>query len=142
MPIAAFPRRGGVSTVDGVTALLLLLTVAAVLGVGYVLVARSRPLLGAVLDVGRQVEADRAAHDHHVNVLDKRMRAVEASAASAERESHMVTLHMADLNRVMLQQAEILTAIRDDLNVQRDGTDNQRPLRSPVPRLPDRGGRR
>ena len=142
MPIAAFPRRGEVSTVDGVIALLPLLTVAAVLGVGYVLVARSRPLLGALHDFGRQVEADRAAHDHHVDVIDKRMRAVEASAASAESESRMVTLHIADLNRVMLQQAEILTAIRDDLKAQQDGTNDQWPLRSPVPRLPDRGGQR
>ncbi|MGH9209204.1 MAG: hypothetical protein ACRD2C_00815 [Acidimicrobiales bacterium] len=124
------------------TALLLLLGVATVLAVSYVVVAQSRLLMCAVDDVGKQVEADRAAHDHHVDSLDKRMRSVEASAASAERESRMVTLHMADLNRIMLQQAEILADIQDDLKAQQDGTNSHQPLRSPVPRLPDRGGQR
>jgi hypothetical protein len=142
MPIPAFPLPGRTSTVDGVTGLLLLLTVVAVLGVGYMALTRLRLLLHTVHDVGKHVQAARAAHDHHVDSLHNRMRAVEASAATAERESRIGTLHMADLNRVMLQQAEILASIRDSLGAQPDTANTHRLLRSPVPRVTDRGGQR
>lgn len=141
MPVAAFPHSQARSTVDDVvTALLLLLTVVAVAVVGYLVLGGLRLQRDDVRIVADLVTQDRAAHDHHVDLLNKRMRAVEASAAIAEREARMVTLQMTDLNRVMVQQAEILATMKDGVKAQRGGTDSRRTLISPNPSRPAGGG--
>lgn len=134
MPLGAFPLDQARSTVDDVvTALLLLLTVVAVTVVGYLVLGGLRLLRDDLRIVADLVTQGLAAQDHHVDLLDKRMRAVEASAATAERETRMVTLQMTDLNRVMVQQAEILAAMKNGVNAGQGGTDRRRPLTSPTP---------
>jgi hypothetical protein len=44
-----------------------------------------------------QVVAWQAAHDHQVEAIDRRLRAVEKSAAAAESEARMVSVQLVDM---------------------------------------------
>jgi cell division protein FtsB len=139
MPDPAFPISGKIATFGRVTMLLLTLTLAATLAVGRLAVVRLRSLLASLEAIGRQIEASRATQDHHAESLDRRMRAVEASAATSEREARMISLQMVDLNRVMVQQADILITVRNNVMAERSGANSAHPLRAPVDRLPEGG---
>ncbi|MGH9213853.1 MAG: hypothetical protein ACRD2C_24745 [Acidimicrobiales bacterium] len=53
-----------------------------------------------------EVMAWQAAHDHHVESIDRRMRDVEASAARAENEARMVSVQMADMSESLAGRIE------------------------------------
>jgi hypothetical protein len=74
--------------------------------------------LGAVHD---EVRSLRAVHDHHIDVLHRRLRGVEAAAATSERESRMVSLHLVDHNKTLNEHVQAVERTRDQLvNAWRD----------------------
>jgi hypothetical protein len=57
----------------------------------------------------RQVLAWQASHDHQVEMIDRRMREVEASAARAENECRMVFVQVSEMSESLaarIQQVE------------------------------------
>jgi hypothetical protein len=138
----SFHRLAGASTVDRVIGLLLLLTAAVVVAVGWRLSTRLGLVLGSLTDLREHIRANRAAHDHQVDVVDRRMRAVEAAAASAERESRIVALQVVDLDGAIANQTQVLVAVRDRLGLHPSRADIHPAVRAPVTRLPGRRGHR
>jgi hypothetical protein len=54
----------------------------------------------------QQVVAWQAAHDHQVELIDRRMRDVETSAARAENEARMVSVQMAEMSETVKGRIE------------------------------------
>jgi hypothetical protein len=62
----------------------------------------------------RQVVAWQAAHDHQVELLDRRMRDVEVAAAGAQEEARIVSVQLAELTQGLVRRLELVEQ-RNDL---------------------------
>jgi hypothetical protein len=80
--------------------------------------------LGAVHD---EIRSLRAAYDHHIDVLSRRLRGVEAAAASSERESRMVSLQLVDHTKALNEHVQAVDRTRHQLaNAWRDAWSRDR----------------
>lgn len=109
------------------TELLALLTLAVVAaGLGAV-ITRLRHVSDKVDALGSQLQQTRTAGGQAIESLGQRMRAAEQAAAHAEETGRAVSRQLIELNRVTVDQAVILVAVRDDLMKRLPGPDGRRP---------------